>query len=236
MKFQRRAINILFVCILLSGCGNNNAVSDMQTKESIESASFDINSEITVYDCLMQRAEREDLVTVEVHYPQIRFQTDEDKEEVADKINEQIFDYVMMDEYFQWKDARYNTELNYTVCYVGERYLSILFEGYYQEYNHPKAPSVLNFDLHTGKVIGLEEVVSLEELETLLSEEPERILESENMAVVGGKTGAIEYLWNYLQEESHMYDFSVTEKGIKVIIFSQMDDRHYAFAEIVLWD
>lgn len=259
MRLFLERVSILGICIFLSGCtdssnydpelgvdsiikeeeimvtpSNYYASVENQCTSEVEIVPFQSDSEIRVHDCLLQRSEQGDLITIEIHYPQIRIVAEDNKLELENKINEQIFDYVMMDEYLEWTDSRYNSALYYDICYVGDDYLSIVFEGYLYEHNHPKAPSALNFDLHTGELVDLEDIVSPVELEEMFSANTERIVESKESAIVGGKAGVIEYLHNYLQEENHRYDFFITERGIKIIIFSEMDERNYFFQEIEL--
>ncbi len=191
---------------------------------------------IHVYDCLFERKEQFGLIQVEMHYPQFRL-ANENKTDVPkeiDKMNRQIFEYLMLEDYYEWQDSRYNSEVTYKISYLGNDYISIIFEGNYNEFNLEKMPSALNFDLRTGELIDLETIIAQEELWSYVSENPEAVPEGEWISCVGGREGVIEYLETCLQEKTHIYDFAITENGVKILVPQEMDDRIYYWAEVQL--
>ncbi len=260
MKFWYKVIYFFVSCILLVGCASvqdansistaldeNNTVevhdnvdNNVNEREEVKDDDQELslpaeNPEIKVYDCLFQRIEQGDLIQIEIHYPQFRTTSGNgmgEREEI-NRINNQIFDYLMQEEYFVWIESRYNASVTYEICYIGNDYLSVIFEGYHNEFNHEKTPSALNFDLRTGELIDLETIISQEELWKCISENPESVLEGEWISSVGGREGVIEYLKEYLQVYGHKYDFALTERGIKIIVFNEMDNRIYYIAEII---
>lgn len=238
--------------MLLSGCNSiqnsqeNNALQwNLITNEDkeiiykndteiiLESEDFEIN----IYDSVFQRVEQDDLIFIIIHYPQIRFSNENgiDVPEVLNKINKQIFEYLMQDTYFEWQDSRYNAVVNYEITYVGKDYFSVVFEGYHNEFNHERTPSALNFDLNTGELISLENYFSTDYLLQVITENPDCIQEEDFIDIVGGKEGVLDWLKNNLLVGTHQNDFAITESGLKFIIFSEGGSgKEYCIVDIIL--
>lgn len=184
--------------------------------------------EVIVYDCLYQRDEQKGLVSINIQYPQIRFMNENDTpSDVVQDINRQIFEYVICPSDITWHDSRYNCSISYTINYVNSDYFSIIFEG-----EHVSVPSALNFNLKTGKLVNLNDLISGDELWQLISKNPEVIIEDKWISIVGGREGILEYLSEYLQENEHYYDYAITEDGFKFIIFNEIDNKMYYIANI----
>lgn len=194
---NRIVICFVLLAVLIAGCAYSADEEDGIKADStagIEEMEILLNAEdfgIEIYDCVFQRTEQVDLIDIQIHYPQIRFSNENDGRppEILNKINQQIFKYVVLEDYFTWSDSRYNASVRYEISYVGNDYLSIIFEGDHYEFSREKVPSMLNFDLRTGEIISLEDYIEKDVVKEKLAEDIGCIQEGEFIDMVGGREG-----------------------------------------------
>ena len=240
---NRIVICFVLLSVLIAGCAYSADEEDnikADSAASIEEMEILLNAEnfgINVYDCVFQRTEQIDLIDIQIHYPQIRFSNENGYRtpKILNKINRQIFEYVVLEDYFTWSDSRYNASVRYEISYVGNDYLSIIFEGDNYEFSLEKIPSMLNFDLRTGEIISLEDYIEKDVVKERLAEDIGCIQEGEFIDMVGGREGVKEYLEAYLSEEGPLYDFAITEEGLKFIIYPEWSlGKEYYIADVFM--
>ncbi len=240
---NRIVICFVLLSVLVAGCAYSADEEDNKKVDiaaSIREMEFLLNAEnfgVNIYDCIFQRTEQIDLIDIQIHYPQIRFSNEGGYRppEILNKINRQIFECVVLEDYFVWSDSRYNANVRYEISYVGNDYLSIIFEGEHYEFSCEKVPFMLNFDLRTGEIISLEDYVEKNVVKERLEEDIDCIQEGEFIDMVGGREGVKEYLEAYLSEEGPLYDFAITEEGLKFIIYPEWSfGKEYYIANVFM--
>ena len=239
---NRIVICFILLSVLIAGCADRAEEDNIKADSAagFEEMEILLNAEdfgVNIYDCVFQRTEQIDLIDIQIHYPQIRFSNENGYRppEILNKINRQIFEYVVQEDYFTWSDSRYNASVRYEISYVGNDYLSIIFEGDNYEFSREKVPSMLNFDLRTGEIISLEDYIEKDVVKERLAEDIGCIQEGEFIDMVGGREGVKEYLEAYLSEEGPLYDFAITKEGLKFIIYPEWSlGKEYYMADVFM--
>lgn len=196
---NRIVIYFVLFSVLIAGCAysvNEDDNIKADSAASIEEMEILLNAEdfgVNIYDCVFQRTEQIDLIDIQIHYPQVRFSNENDwcPPEILNKINRQIFECVVLEEYFTWSDSRYNANVRYEISYVGNDYLSIIFEGDHYEFSREKIPSMLNFDLKTGEIISLEDYIEKDVIKERLEADIGCIQEDEFIDMAGGREASL---------------------------------------------
>lgn len=188
-------------------------VKDIQEYVDISSSN---NDDIEIFDSIFHRSEQNQLYDVEIHYPQVSNYS-MDNRDIVDKINQTIYDYVMLDEYSEWTGRRCNDYLSYTISYMDDDYMSIIFEGWHNEFNHEKGATALNFDLKTGEIIKLCDYVNVEQLLNAVNNNINLIHDEEMLFAVGGKDGVLSFL-NQMDVNEDIYCWAITDEGISVFV------------------
>lgn len=203
-----------------------------EAQENIDISSS-YNEDIEIYDSIFYRSEQNELYDVEIHYPQIRNSSMENND-IVDKINQAIFEYVIADGYNEWTGRRCNDYLNYTISYMDDEYMSIIFEGWHNEFNHEKGATALNFDLKNGEIIKLCDYVDLKQLLDAVNNDINLIQDEEMLFAVGGKEEVLNFL-NQMDADENAYCWAITDEGISVFVrweLSNGKEGEYVIADI----
>lgn len=92
-------------------------------------------------------------------------------EEVANFINEQIFNEIVPEDFEQYHTGREDIEIQYEVENISNEIISIHFEGYLSYWgSYTGYDKGLNFDLQTGSVISLMDYYTLPDLRRIIDD------------------------------------------------------------------
>ena len=245
MSWYRRLLSNFmgFVALFLVGCTlqtqtieskneENIITEDSQNANAKEMSSYVEQGNIEVVDSIFLRKERNGLIEIEIHYPQVQDVTVTNGE-AGDNINKIIYDYIMDVAYAQWYDCQYNISIDYQITFFDEHFLSIIFEGSYNEFMCPACPGALVFDLDSGKQLSLIEYIDYEEFLKLLVSNDSIIQECENIDLIGGREQVKQYFFDKTDVSDHLYDWAIIDNGIKIIQKWEQNNNRYHEYEII---
>lgn len=160
-----------------------------------------------------------------IEYPQIYNMNDESRQQ---EVNDSIYNLVLsfVEEYDIEQDISYEiTKLDakavsiiFTIESIGSSLSDKLFVDY----------KAVNIDLETGELIGLNDLVDVEQVYSLFLDGKYEMIQGVNDVA---ELDAQLLLDMYSEEPLHLYDFYVTEEGVVIIIMISQG-RYYAFFEI----
>lgn len=105
------------------------------------------------------------IAKLHIEYPYL----DDYSDEIACKINEQIYQMIVTQDLFQYKDYMEEIDITYEVTFVNSEILSILFSGYissrggYTDYD-----KALNFSISSGELLSIGDFYENTEIKQLL--------------------------------------------------------------------
>lgn len=127
------------------------------------------DAEIEINDIRLKTAKVKlggNVAQVDIEYPYL----DDYTNEVAGRINEQIYCTIITEDVFQYKENCEDLRISYEVGYVEDEMLSILFRGEKNtEYACENFEKALNFDIHDGKLLTISDLYEQAEIRRLLS-------------------------------------------------------------------
>lgn len=145
---------------------NESSSSDNCEAAAITENVNDTDTLINVIECTFSM--KYDLVTVSISFPQL---SGCQNQALEDKVNKQIYEYLITDELVIWSNERNEVIIDYEITCINSEVLSVVFSGCRNNRgNYSDYDTALTFDLLTGDKLSLTEVLSSETLLLLFND------------------------------------------------------------------